>query len=234
MILNLYFQKILTPILVISFVLVGIFTFDYAELFARWFLVGVIVFALVKLKARDVNMVGLIGIIIFERTVETIAHLIYSNFDAKVAIYLSAAAIMYGLRYDKLVKLLCIPIVILSILSELYWSYTDYEAPLIHAYVLMILLNLITRHLLFMRVPFTDKLIDGGKSLPLDWKFYDLAKWSVWVIAIMIAEYLVRHLTPLNSLFVYNAYTPLMHAIAVTSLYYLTDDYLRSRFILTA
>ncbi|WDE03365.1 hypothetical protein SG34_018415 [Thalassomonas viridans] len=186
------------------------------------------------MKARDVNMAGLLMIIILERSLEEVIYLIHINFDIKVFVYLCALVVLYKLKYDQLVTRLCMPVLVLAVLAELYWWYSGYDGVRIHLYVLMLLLNLVTRHLLFMRLPITDNLVEGAKSLPLDWKFCELAKWSIFVLTAMLLEYLVRHLTAFNPLYIYNAFTPLMHAIAVTMLYYLTDDYLRSRFILTA
>jgi len=234
MILNLYLRKLLTPILVINFILIGVITFDYAEHFARWFVFGLLFFTLIKINARDINMTGLLCIIIFERSIEEIAYLLLDNFNVKVFVYLSALIVLYIFKYDKLVKLFCIPLVALVILVELFWWFSGYDSPRLHPYVFMLLLNLITRHLLFMRVPLTDRYATGGKSLPLDWKIYGLAKWSVLVIGVMLIEYLIRHVTPLNPLNIYYIYTPLMHAIAVTTLFFVTDDYLRSRFVLDA
>ncbi|WDE01107.1 hypothetical protein [Thalassomonas actiniarum] len=234
MILNLYLRKLFTPILVITFALIGVYTFGYAEYFDRWFLLGLVMFFLVKVKTRDVNMAGLIAIIIFERSVEEIGFFIENHFDSKVIIYLCAAALMYKLKYDQVVKKLCIPLLMSIILAECYWYFIGYQPPRIHAYVLMLLVNIITRHLLFMRVPLTDKMVKGGKFLPLDLKLYDLSKWGIWIIAVMISEYLIRHLTPLNPLYFYQVYSMLMHSIAVLTLFYFTEDYLRSRFILDA
>ncbi|WP_281558797.1 hypothetical protein [Thalassomonas sp. RHCl1] len=233
MILNLYLRKLFTPILVITFALIGVYTFGYAEYFDRWFLVALMLWGLIKIKNRDVNMAGLILIIILVRSLDEIAYLII-DFDVKLIIYLLAVAVLYKLKYDKLVLLFCAPLLTLIVLVEFFWFFTGYPAPKIYFYVCMLLLSLVTRHLLFMRVPLTDRLLKGGKSLPLDWKFYGLSKWSVFILAAMLAEYLIRHLTVLNPLHVYQVYPVFMHAIAVTSLFYLTEDYLRSRFILTA
>ncbi|WDE13803.1 hypothetical protein [Thalassomonas haliotis] len=233
MILNLYLRKFFTPILVITFALIGVYTFGYAEYFDRWFLLGLVIWGLIKIKSRDVNMAGLLLILILVRLLDEISYLII-DFDIKAIIYLFSVVVIYKLKYDQLVLFFCAPLLTLIVLVELFWFFTGYPAPQIYFYVCLLLLSLITRHLLFMRVPLTDRLTQGGKSLPLDWKFYGLSKWSVFILAAMLAEYLVRHLTILNPLHVYQLYPIFMHVIAVTSLFYLTEDYLRTRFILAA
>lgn len=233
MILNLYLRRLFTPILVITFALIGVYTFGYAKYFDRWFLLGLVIWGLIKIKRRDVNMAGLLLILILVRLLDEISYLIL-DFDIHLIIYLFTAVVIYKLKYDQLVLFFCAPFLTLIVLVEFFWFFTDYPAPKIYFYVCVLLLNLITRHLLFIRVPLTDSLAKGGKSLPLDWKFYELSKWSVLIIAAMLVEYLIRHLTILNPLYVYQLYPIFMHAIAVTSLFYLTEDYLRSRFILTA
>ena len=234
MILSLYLHKLLTPTLVIAFSLIGVVTFDYAEHFSRWFLIALVVLALANIKAREVNKSGLLMIIIFERLMEEITYPLLNNFDLKVFIYITALVLLYKFKYDKLVKYLCAPFIVLIIIIELFWQSFGYNSPRLHPYIFIMLLSLTTRHLLFMRVPITDGIAKGAKSLALDWKLYDLYKWNVFVIVIMLVEYLIRHLTPLSPLQIYNAYTPVMHGITIAILFFLVNDFLRSRFILNA
>jgi hypothetical protein len=218
MILHAYFPKIITTLLGGALVYLGIITFGNALAFDLIYVSTLIFTGLVCKK--DINVVSIITVLIFQLIWESLAwNILVDENPAKVLFYLTAFYTVYCLRYDWLAKI-AVTVVFIASLSELYWYFNDYSAPEIYWSILIMVSNILIRHLVFYRVSFVDRYYPSkGESINLDWIVYKLSAALTILQAIMIFEYLSRHLLGLdNILLVYNAYSYIIHCIGIITI----------------
>lgn len=171
----------------------GIYTFGNGLLFDRLF-ICVLVFTAVICR-NNVNVLGVVIILVIQRLVEetawSISELDYQTI-IKAAFYFLALLSCWAFWYDIIAKLL-LSVLILSIGSEFYWIYTQASAPEIYWYVGLIASNLFVRHLIFMRVSYTEDFFPHQtQSINLDWHIHKLNAVAACVLSLLIFEYFVR------------------------------------------
>jgi len=241
-----YGQKLLVFLLAVTVICLGYLSFDNAEYFDRLFEVVIFVFfvfytrTLKKYEFKNINTVGILAILFAERFIEEIAY--YSDAWAvqEGFIYICAGIIFYKLKYDSLIKYVYFPVTLAAVFSSLYWYFRGYDAPNIHYYIALLLLNILVRHFFMMRV-FIIKRLTSYKSidkniciLPVDRNFMTVAKVNAFLNVAMIIEYLIRHLFYLNIDYVYNYYPVTAYIISIISLFLIVEHLFNKTYLLTA
>jgi hypothetical protein len=235
MILGPYVRRWGSVALAMVFTIVGLLTFEYEDYFNRASLCVYFLLLLFSIDKKDINFSGILGILIFELLATELIAFIYDYEGVKLVIYLLTPIVLFKLRYDTQVKYLCVPVIVFILLTEFYWLITDYPAPALHFIVAVLLVSLIAKHLFFLRVPLTKAYLkQESKPLPIDWSLYGLEKVTVCVVLAMLAEYLLRHITPSQSLVIYELYTPAIHLITVATAFFVLDHILSSKFTIKA
>ncbi|MDU0355568.1 hypothetical protein RS130_18190 [Paraglaciecola aquimarina] len=158
---------------------------------------------------ENINVVSVVAIITFQLVIDQLAWPLMNLLPYfKFFLYIIAFGLIYYLQHDKLIYLI-LPVTILTALTEIYWQVTEYSGPQITWYVWLMISQLIVRHLLFIRVAIVDSYFSKqGVSINLDWVIYKLAALTVLVQAIMLLEYLARHLGDLSDLLMMYAAFP--------------------------
>jgi len=237
-----YVNNWITNILAITFITLALLSFGYAEYFDRLFIASLICIAL--FNVRDANIVSIVLVILSERFFEEIIFFTSSYALAKPLVYLLSLFLVKKLWYDPLSKRIILPTIIFCILCETYWYATSYSAPRIHSYVAMLMLNMITRHLIFLRVPFFEKTAPINQlqkkmaikleQTSLDLQLYSISMLSCVVITTIIGEYFLRHIFHINSLVVYEYYSYFMQLLAVAILFFITNYSVNSIYQISA
>lgn len=215
MLTRVYLPQILTAFFGGLFVFLGVLTFGNSYFFDRLFM-AILIFA-VCVCFKNINVVSVLAIIIIQRCIEELAWQgLQDAFAMKNLLYCLALAIIFYLRFDPMAKLAA-SVMFLVIMAELYWYVSDYHAPEIYWHVALLVINLFSRYMIFSRLSLVDRYFPGqGRSTNLDWIIYRVMGTAILVQALMLVEYLLRHLFNMDRLMLfYHAYPYLMHAIAV-------------------
>ncbi|WP_343860337.1 hypothetical protein [Aliiglaciecola litoralis] len=190
------------------FIFAGIYTFGNPLLFDRLF-ICILIFTAVICR-HNINVLGLIVILVIQRLVEesawVISELEYKDL-IKACFYLLSIAVYWVIKYDKVSRILLVALVF-SLIAEFYWIYSNQATPEIYWYVTLLSSYSFARHLVFMRVVYMEELFPNRiiESVNLDWQIYKLfAVFSVLQL-LMIFEYLVRNLIQPNILLVWKTY----------------------------
>ncbi len=242
MIFRQYVSSGITNILAIVFLTIALLTFGYAQYFDRLFIVFLL--GLILFNITNANIISISLIFLLERFLEEVVFFSSSYLFIKPLIYLLSLWLIKLFWYDSLIRRVILPTIATCIICEVYWYTTDYKAPKIYYYIAMMSLNIITRHLIFLRVPLFRKFqaispIQKIVSQPLkqtavDLPLYSLAMVNILVVVAMITEYIARHLTGFTPLFVYKHYPYTMQFIAVVTLFLLTNFVVKSTYKIKA
>jgi hypothetical protein len=208
-------------------ILITYLTFGVAEYFDRFFIILILIMLVYNIKRKKLSFVGVLGIILIERLSEELLYFIYDLPGTKIPIYLFAVFVMVKLKHDELVKFLIAPIISLIFAAELYWYLIGYQGPQINYSVGLLSLCVISRYLLFFRVPLTRHYLGITTAiLDLDFKLYNVVKWAAIILSFNIFEYLIRHVLLYESLIIYDIYPKLTHTIGIiTFMYILIHQY---------
>jgi len=239
MLIRAYLPQIMTALFGGFFVAAGIFTFGNAFIFDRLYLAILIFTAFICRK--NINVVGIIVILLFERIFEEtlwfFLHDIWNNiWFLKAGVYLTLGALTVKLWHDPMSKI-ALSCLVFSLFAEFYWHLTDYEkVPSIYWHNIIIGQSLVVRYLLFSRIGLTYKLLSKhSKSINLDWFIYQITSLYIVVEAFNIFEYLLRHIAKLLQVqFVYTIYPYVMQSLATFTLWIVfneTNKLIKSRFI---
>lgn len=205
----------------------GILTFGEPLYFDRLFFGALILTALSSYN--NINIIGIVCIITIERLAEETIWLWVMNLEAgKIIIYGASAYLLYLVRFEPLAKYFG-AVLLIALSAELYWLVTYYPTPSIHWYMAMVALNMFTRYLLLWRAPMTESYT-RKRATPLiaDWQLGEIAALSVTIQALVLFEFIVRHIGQFSDLlYVYHVMPYMMQAIAFLSLYCITSQSLR-------
>lgn len=216
MLLAHYFPKMLTALLGGLFIFASIYSFGNALVFDRIY-IGLLIFTAIICR-KNVNVLGVTLILLCISGGNEIAWLI-SDIDyptaVKLLFYSIGIAAYLIVRYDKVSNLLALSL-LLCFASEAYWLLIDKTPPELHWYIFIQASNLFTRHLLFYRVSYTaDYYKHEAKSIDLDWHIFKLNTVAIVIETLNIIEYIIRNVFgKVETMFVYNLYPYLMHALA--------------------
>lgn len=206
------------------FIVLGIWSFGNAELFDRAFYACLIFTALINMK--DVNILGILIIILFSRTIDELAWQVITNLEwqaLRIPIYAILGIVLWFGRHDPTFRYLSIFLWCICVASEIYWYFVGYKAPQLYWYLFTMSLALIVRHLIFLRTTLTVKL--GVKSsilnkeIQLDWEVYKVVHVTYIVQLLVLIEFLIRHLLGFHILVVYKLSPAIMHVLAIYTMY---------------
>lgn len=224
--------KILLPGLAIF---LGYMTFGYAEFFDRLFLLIIFILLLINIKRKHIDLAGVLLIILIEQLGDEFFYFATDYTIIRPLTYAVACYLLIKFNSDKLVMRLALPIILICMGAELYWYVIDYPAPQLHFYIALILLSLLTRHLLFLRVILTEQYTQRKADfLALDWQLYEICTWSIVIMSLMLAEYIVRHCTHYSPMFVYNNYPQITHTFTVLIIFYIMQQSFKNFYVLDA
>ena len=214
------FQTLLAAVCVAA----GILTFGNALYFDRLFFGALLLVAAVCY--RNINILGIVLIIVLERLLEeAIWAWVKDLAVANVLIYGFAVFVLYLCRYEPLAKYMG-AVLLIAIGTELYWMTTQHSAPLLHWYMAMVTLNMLTRYLLTWRAPITEQLL-SVEATPIlaDWRLSDIAALCAAIQATVLIEFVLRHLVPVpDLLYAYHAMPYLMHSLACLTLWVILNQ----------
>jgi hypothetical protein len=242
MIFRQYISSGITNILAIVFLTIALLTFGYAQYFDRLFIIFLL--GLILFNIHNANIISIATIFLLERFLEEIVFFSLNYPFIKPLIYLLSLWLIKLFWYDSLIRRVILPTILACITCEIYWRFTDYKAPQIYYYIAMMSLNIITRHLIFLRVPlfkrfqsidFIQKITSQPlKQTSVDLPLYSLAMVNILVVVAMITEYITRHLTGFSPLFIYQYYPYTMQFLAVVTLFLLTNFVVKSTYKIKA
>jgi hypothetical protein len=220
MLLRAYLPKLITALFGGLFIAAGVLTFGNALIFDRLFIAILVFTGIVCYK--NINVVGLVLILLLQRVLEEFAWTILSNtYLIKILFYSIAFYVIYLLRYDKITNILAVTC-FCSIGAEIYWYITSYNPPEIQWYIVIISLNSFIRHMIFLRVGYTEQVFPNKEvmSINLDWVIYKLNAMAIIVQALVLFEFLFRHLFGLKNILLFYTLSPYaMRAIATYAIF---------------
>ncbi len=208
MILNHYLPKILTALFAGLFIFAGIYTFGEGLLFDRLF-ICILIFTAVVCR-KNINVLGVVVVLLLQRLLEEAAwsiSLLDFQLVVKASFYFLAIFAYWKIKYDQVAKVLLAALII-SLCAEFYWLYQSQKAVEIYWYVGILASSLFIRHLIFMRVSFTEDFFPKvAESINLDWQIYKVYSLVAYIQLFMITEYVVRGIFGLNNiLIIYKSY----------------------------
>jgi hypothetical protein len=221
-----YIQRFVVLLMSGLVITAGVFTFGNANLFDRISLLAAL--SIMAYFYSDKNLVTILLIVTTGRFFDEIMWLIhFDTYWYKIIIYTAALWIFYIFRYDSLAKIGLVGLFLVCV-AEIHWFISDYETPPHITWPVILMIEEITvRHFLFMRPVIFKKVSSDLKSLPLDWRLYKVSALFLLLLIASILEYLVRHVLFINSLFIYNAYPYIAHALACFILWIVLNDVLK-------
>lgn len=194
-------------------VLMTALTFGQPLLFDRLYLLVLACAAGVTL-GRDKNLCTVILILFAQRSTEELLWLIKDNsWLFKLLVYAICAWACYRLRYDRLARL-SMPVLALLLISEAYWLYSAYPAPMIAWLAVLITSSLLTRHALYTRPALMCAYLpryfkpENVRWLALDFQLHQVIVAFMLLAYLNIGEYLVRHLFGQSHILVVYSLTP--------------------------
>ncbi len=231
-----------THLFAICFLTLALLSFEYAEYFSLVFIIFLL--GLILRNLTNANIISVALIFLLERFLEQFILLTSIYPVTKPIIYMLSLYIAYKLKYDPLTRHIILPTIVIGISCEFYWLYNGYNAPKLDWFIALLILNAITRHLIFMRVPtfkkyqaipyFQKRLTSPLSQASFDLPLYRLAQINMILITMMIGEYLIRHLSPLNPLVVYKYYSEMVHMLTFMAVFFITTFLFQSKFKMKA
>lgn len=218
MFIRAYLPQIITALFGGLFVALGILTFENSIVFDRLFL-AVLIFTTIVCR-HDINVVFIATILLLQLSMEEVIWLyLLDNNIFKISLYIAGFTVAYLFRYDWIVKVV-IPTLLIIILTEIYWWFIEYDAPNIFWHVWIITSNLVVRYCIFSRVGILQHYFSvKAQSINLDWVIYKLSALIIVIQAIMLAEYMARHLFGFNILIIYHSYPYLIRCVSVFAIW---------------
>jgi len=211
-------EKALTAVLAGLLIAMGIITFGNARLF-DWLYFAILAFVIL-LSRKDINIAGIVLILILAKFAdETGWHLLEDNLISRIIVYLGLLATLVIIEEEEYRKPVAI-LFFLALCSEIYWYVSEYGGPEIYWHMLEINILILVRHYLFMRVFFTTRFFPGlSKSLGLDVEVHDVMTAFMFIHALTVLEYLVRHLFGLDIILVWSYNAVIFHMLKVYLVY---------------
>ena len=207
-----FIVSVLNIAIVITFVYIGIKSFGNPLWFDRFYILVMIITVLTCKK--NVNILGVVAISVLISVIDESSYLLLADLaqPLKILVYGVIGYFFWCWRYDSLSPLLFI-IFFLTITAEIYWQYKAYPAPQINWEVQLIFLCFLMRHCLFRRVWWTERFFpQQGKFLRIDWQLRKLYALQIIIRSFVIVEYILRHLSIIDSIYIYQL-TPILLAV---------------------
>ena len=202
----------------LSILLVTLNTLSYGQqaLFQKLYMAVLLAVAL--LSYCNLNMLSIVAIALFVHLIDEISWLVIDNHPMeRIIIYGGLCALLFTLKEDPFRWPIAL-LTTLCLLTEGYWLITDYNAPFIHWYLWLILVNLLLRRALLIRVfVLATYYPDRAQSLPLDYDLRNIVSVYIILHSLIVLEYLVRHLLDVKILTLWTVSPYLFHALTAYS-----------------
>jgi hypothetical protein len=210
-------------------VVLGIYSFGQPLFFDTISTISFIVIAFIF--RADINIKTVCILLVIENSIVNGVFLtLNNNLIYTVFAFTIPIVTLWFCRHDQLVKPIA-SLLIIVLISEIYWFKTDYPAPQIYFYFFKISLSLIVRQLLMYRPHGLNYYLNSGASiLRLDWFVYKTIWVSCVVECAMIIEFLIRHLTGIKAMYLYNSYEYIMHGLAVWILWLVVREAIKIQY----
>ena len=232
MITQYWLEKGISTLLFLIFIFLGYLSFGYPQYFDRLFFLLLLCLIVSYKRSPDLAAIGII-ILVVRVSSETL--FLYQGSYGEVICYAVSCMIIHKFKFDKHISFLLLPILVICTFAEIYWYLIGYKDPGLGFYVMLIAMNCWLRYLIIYRAHITKSFPNIKLSgISLDYDLYRLSGVSNVIVTVMIVEYLVRHLTPLNPLFIYEVYTYCLQLIAILFPYLVISYLIKSRFTITA
>jgi len=223
MLLKYWIGKYWSFLLILIFSSLAVLSFGSPLYFDRLFIVVLIVLIGTYKVNKNLFSIGIIFLCI--KGLNELAYFCRQLSDAKVIYYVVAGYVFYKFRFDGQTKKVIIPLYVSCILAESYWVYTNYTAPSLHWYIALLSINILHRMLIVSRVHLLNRVWkDSIYGINIDFSLHQVALIYGYLVVLIIFEYLVRHLTPLNPMLIYNIY-PYVAGIVSVFLILIIVDY---------
>ena len=232
MIRNYWLEKSISILLIIVFTLLVYLSFGHSNYFDLLFVTVLVALLTIFKDNKDLCLT-----IVFLLTLRGTGEIIYLLSDVepfKWVYYLLSVITMVKLRNDKHVLFLVAPVTTVCLFIEWYWLSIGYKGPELHYYVIGLAINSLFRHFLSFKAHLKFYPNDALVNKPLDYVLYKLSAVSNIVTIVMISEYLLRHLTSLQPMFVYDSFSYVKQVISLVVLYLFVDYTLKLRFRIVA
>lgn len=224
MLIRAYLPQIITALFGGLFVALGIVTFGDAKIFDLLYF-GILVFTSIICR-KNINVLGVISIIAIHQILSEAAWFTFNNGDllspltAAIFFYSIIIFACFKFRHDNISKFLIVSL-LFTVATEAYLFIKTGSIAALHWYLVVLTINLLTRHLIFLRVSYTGIYYPNkAKSINLDWQIYKLNALAIIVQTANVTEYSLRKVFGLNDiLYVYNLYPYLMQAISTYSIF---------------
>ena len=228
-----YWIETIAPILLFGiFIILVYMSFGHPMYFDALFVVAML--AVFTTYKRNKNLFFNLMIFFIIRFILEGAFVFSDSELSKLLYYVSSIVLIILLKHDKHVIAIVAPVTLLSIGVELYWALTGYIGPDLHYYIISISLNCVLRFFLVFRSHIKWLSDVEAKSLPFEYTLYKLVAASNLVVVAMVLEYMVRHLTQLSPMFVYEAYSYVLQVIGLFVLYLFMKHALNIQYKLAA
>lgn len=232
MIAHYWLEKGISTLLIAIFCILGILSFGYPSYFDNVFIA--VLFGLIACYRLNPDLASIGVILLIVRIVNELLFAFDGSYQ-KLIFYLASLLIVFKFKFDKQISMLLVPLLVICCGTELYWYVVNYQAPQLELYVVAIAINCWLRYLLIYRGHISNSYSNIKLSgISLDFDLYKLAGVANIVVTLMIAEYLIRHLTPMNPLLVYSAYSYLLQLISLLFPYLVISYIIKSRFTIKA
>lgn len=213
-------EKCLNLILAILFITLGIIFFQDAHTFTYIFY-SVLLFSAYLCRRQPGLLAIVLAILVTNLLEEPVWHFLL-NYDSKLllaVIYLLLGVVIFSLANINGNKYPLRLLWLTMVSAELYWFFTDYPSPIIYPHLYMVAHSVLLLWLLFFRVVWMEKRRNQVTYIDLDRKVSQLTQWFIILQYLHISEYLIRHLTPLKPMIIYNCFPIIVHSINVYMLY---------------
>lgn len=227
MLQNYWLERGVSVVLLLVFLFLAYLSFGHPLYFDRLFII-VLIALLTTVRMNKELLSTLLGLL-FVRSMDELAFVSSGIPHAKLIFYALSLFIIVKLRHDLLTRWFIAPIYLVSLGAEAYWYFSDYKAPSIHTYFLLLAINSGFRHFLIAKQH--DNLFGSCNATEnsIRYRLYRLAGFSNVVVGTLIIEYLIRHLSYVKPMFVYDLYSYIMHLVSLALFYFVAESVIKSK-----
>ena len=215
-------ERLLTITIASLLTVAGVITFDNPFWF-DWLYFATLAFVVV-LNPKNVNIAGLVAILLVAKLLDEAGWYIVAereSIQTKALVYLGLLLTLIKIKEEEYRTPLLVLLAI-TLVAELYWYLTNYKDLRLDWYWFQINILVLARHFVFTRVFLTSQYFPKqSKSLTLDLHVHDLMSAFMFLHALILVEYYVRHILVINVVVVWSLSIYFFHTLKVINIYLL-------------
>ncbi|MBO9490945.1 hypothetical protein J7384_11300 [Endozoicomonas sp. G2_1] len=215
-------ERVLTITIASLLTVAGVFTFDNPFWF-DWLYFATLAFVVV-LNPKNINIAGLVAILLVAKLLDEAGWYIVAereSIQTKALVYLGLLLTLIKIKEEEYRTPLLVLLAI-TLVAELYWYLTNYKDLRLDWYWFQINILVLARHFVFTRVFLTSQYFPKqSKSLTLDLHVHDLMSAFMFLHALILVEYYVRHILVINVVVVWSLSIYFFHTLKVINIYLL-------------